>query len=380
MNDFGLLTPGSARAPGLDDQSFLEAMVQVETAWGVGQESVGLCTPAQVAEIREVGLGGQFDLAQLGAECELGGNPVIPLLAVYRAQLSVETAKVLHRTLTSQDIIDTTLMLITARSRSAVLAHLDSCVLAMSQLADQYRHAPMAARTLGQLAEPTTFGLKAAIWCSQVATARDLVRAIKPMVSWGGAAGTGRALCELTNEPDRAVRTWADALSLGMPSHPWHVDRTPVLAIASAFGATCASLGKVANDVLTLTRDEVAELREPHEDGQGASSSMPHKQNSVLSVLIRRSALSTPQWVAQLHTCAALSVDERPDGAWHAEWQPWRLILQHTMMAASFAAQLLSGIEVREDEMAARAAVLGARPHRACTDRMIDNVITEANR
>lgn len=379
MSDFELLTPGSVRAPGLDDQSVLETMVRVESAWAVAQESVGLCTPAQVTQIREIGLHGRFDLARIGAESELGGNPVIPLLAAYRTQLSVESAEVLHRTMTSQDVIDTTLMLITARSRSVVLAHLDSCVSAMSLLADHYRHTPMAARTLGQLAEPTMFGLKVAIWLSQVAAARDLVRAIKPMVSWGGAAGTGRALCELTNQSERVIQTWAEALSLGMPSHPWHADRTPVLAIASAFGTTCAALGKIASDVLSLSRDEIAELREPHEDGRGASSSMPHKQNSVLSILIRRSAMSTPQLVAQLHTCAALSVDERADGAWHAEWQPWRLILQHTMMSASFAAQLLAGIEVRDVEMAARAADLGPRPHRACTDRMIDNAIAEAN-
>ena len=122
---------------------------------------------------------------------------------------------------------------------------------------------------------------------------------------------------------------------------------------ADALTSVTDALGKVATDVALLVRPEVAELAEPAAAGRGGSSTMPQKRNPVLSVLVRSAALQTPHLAASLHTSAALAADERPDGAWHAEWPVLRRLLLLSAGAAALAAELLDGLQVREEAMAA---------------------------
>jgi 3-carboxy-cis,cis-muconate cycloisomerase len=143
---------------------------------------------------------------------------------------------------------------------------------------------------------------------------------------------------------------------------PWHTTRTPVTAAADAFVGCTDCWGRIASDVVTLARPEIAELSEPATEGRGGSSSMPHKRNPVLSILIRRAAISAPQLAATLHTAASLANDERPDGAWHAEWDTLRTLARRTVVAGSQCAELLSGLDVHAARMAERlgaADVLG---------------------
>jgi 3-carboxy-cis,cis-muconate cycloisomerase len=115
----------------------------------------------------------------------------------------------------------------------------------------------------------------------------------------------------------------------------------------------------VANDVVRQSRPEVGELSEPTVAGRGASSAMPHKQNPVLSVLLRRTALNAPLLGAQLQLAAAGSVEERADGAWHAEWAPLRDLARRALAAAHVASELLGGLEVHADRMRANAEEAG---------------------
>jgi 3-carboxy-cis,cis-muconate cycloisomerase len=110
--------------------------------------------------------------------------------------------------------------------------------------------------------------------------------------------------------------------------------------------------GRIAADVALLSRPEIGELRE---GTGGGSSTMPGKSNPVLSVLLRRHALAAPGLAATLHTAAGCYADERPDGAWHAEWDTLRLLARRSVVAASQAAALLEGLVVNPDRMAARA-------------------------
>jgi 3-carboxy-cis,cis-muconate cycloisomerase len=140
----------------------------------------------------------------------------------------------------------------------------------------------------------------------------------------------------------------ADRLGLeDVPS--WHTVRRPVTRAADALVATTDACGRIARDVLVLARPEIGELSEAH---GGGSSSMPHKANPVLSVLIRRAALTTPMLAATLHLAAADQVDERADGAWHAEWDTMRLLARRTAVAVSQTAELLDGLRVHAEQMA----------------------------
>jgi 3-carboxy-cis,cis-muconate cycloisomerase len=126
-----------------------------------------------------------------------------------------------------------------------------------------------------------------------------------------------------------------------------------VLRTGETFAAVCAALGRIANDVLLLSRPELGELREPAAEGRGVSSAMPQKQNPVLSVLLKRTALTAPQLVAQLHVAASQFVDERPDGAWHTEWPALRELARLAVAASSHAAELTAGLTVESARMRA---------------------------
>jgi 3-carboxy-cis,cis-muconate cycloisomerase len=240
----------------------------------------------------------------------------------------------------------------------------------LSVLAATHRATPMVARTLTQHAAPTTFGAKAAGWLNGVVDAFERLTALETPVQIGGAVGTWSATTELatlagTADPaeliDHVVRSTATTLGL-TARLPWHTARTPVTAAADALVGCTDSWGRIASDVATLARPEIAELSEPATETRGGSSSMPHKRNPVLSILIRRAAISAPQLAETLHTAAALANDERPDGSWHAEWDTLRTLARRTVVAGSQCGELLDGLGVHAEKMAenlGRADVLG---------------------
>jgi 3-carboxy-cis,cis-muconate cycloisomerase len=217
----------------------------------------------------------------------------------------------------------------------------------------------MVARTLTQHAVPMTFGLKAAHWLTGVLDACDDLSALVFPVQVGGAAGTMAAAVELADaveEPVPAVMALSNGLAerLGLtPSTPWHTTRTSVTRLGDAAVRCTDGWGRIANDVLTLSRPEIGELAE---GAGGGSSTMPHKANPVLSLQVRRAALATPQLAATLHLAAAESVDERADGGWHVEWATLRTLLRWTLAAGSQTGELLAGLKVNTDRMATRLA------------------------
>ena len=240
-----------------------------------------------------------------------------------------------------------------------ILADLDRVLAALAALAARHRDTPMAGRTLMH-AVPVTFGLKAATWLAGIGdAARDLGRLldVELPVQLGGAAGTLAGYVEPVTAADRPeladalLTAFATETGLAAPSVPWHTTRGPIAKLGAALAVTIGALGKMAVDVQTLTRTEIAEAAEPHATGRGASSAMPQKRNPVSATLIRAAALQAPAHAATLLT-AMLAEDERPAGAWHAEWQPLRELLLLAGGAAHTAAELAEGLTVGSARMA----------------------------
>jgi 3-carboxy-cis,cis-muconate cycloisomerase len=197
---------------------------------------------------------------------------------------------------------------------------------------------------------PTTFGLKAAGWRSLVLDARDRVTSVRNSLpaQLGGAAGTLAAFTAYgAQDPAALVAAYARELGLREPELPWHTLRTPIADLAGCLAFTAGALGKIATDVLTLARTEIAELAE---GSGGGSSAMPHKANPVRSTLVAAAARRAPQLAATLYASLAAE-DERPAGAWHAEWEPLRDLLQLVGGAAHDAAELIEGLRVNADAM-----------------------------
>jgi 3-carboxy-cis,cis-muconate cycloisomerase len=352
-----LFWPGDERAANAFDQgSFVETMVEIENVWLNALVDAGVA-PAKARGDLD-GLVTAADLERIALGAEASGNPVVPLLSLLRERLSsrnAEAAKWLHRGLTSQDVLDTALVLSARASTGLVLGHLDTAVSALSRLARRHRDDVMAGRTLTQYAVPITFGLKAAQWLQGVLDARNDLRALRFPIQVGGAAGTLSAAVELAGDADAAQFLVAEAArTLHLDNAPpWHTSRATFTRYADALVRATDAMGHIANDVLLLARPEIGELAEPVVEGRGGSSTMPQKANPVLSVLIRRAALAAPGLGAQLHLAAAAAVDERPDGSWHTEWSTLADLSRHTVVAASQTAELLEGLHVDTARMAA---------------------------
>ncbi|WP_328437366.1 3-carboxy-cis,cis-muconate cycloisomerase [Streptomyces sp. NBC_00444] len=351
--DTGLLAPGWAGSPAAaatGDRAYLTALLDAEAALTRAQAALGLAPAEAASVVTEAADAGQFDVASIAERARGGGNPVIPLAADLTRAVGEEYGPYVHRGATSQDIMDTATMLVAARALDLVLTDLGRTERALARLAVEHRDSAMPGRTLTQHAVPTTFGLKAAGWRSLVLDARDRVTAVRDGLpaQLGGAAGTLAAFGAYGAEDALSLpEAYARELGLQAPLLPWHTLRTPIADLAGCLAFTAGALGKIAVDVLTLSRTEIAEVAE---GSGGGSSAMPHKSNPVRSTLIAAAARRAPQLAATLYGSLAAE-DERPAGAWHAEWEPLRELLRLAGGAARDAVELAEGLRVRHDVM-----------------------------
>ncbi|HEY9357170.1 MAG TPA: lyase family protein [Arthrobacter sp.] len=362
--DAGLLSPASASplvGALTGDRAVLAAILAVESGWAAVLEKAGLAPSGSAAVVASAAEAGRYDAADIALRAQGGGNPVIPLLADLRRQVqardtsNVGAVKAVHTSLTSQDVLDTALMLLARNTVEALLADLKSTTAALARLADRHADTLCVGRSLTQHSLPFTFGLRAAQWFHGLAAAGRQLGQVQLPVQFGGAAGTLAAGTVLTSGTASTPFGLADSLAvqLGLAAAPapWHTNRLAITALGNALASVLDAYGKIAADVLFLSRPEVAELAEPRAAGRGVSSAMPQKQNPVLSVLVRSAALQAPQLSAQLHLAAANFNDERPDGAWHTEWPALRGLLRLALAAAGHVKELTEGLQIFPDAM-----------------------------
>ncbi|RSN58562.1 3-carboxy-cis,cis-muconate cycloisomerase [Amycolatopsis sp. WAC 04182] len=355
--DSGLLSPVRAGTPAeaaTGDLAWVRALLDTEAALARAQASTGLIPRAAAEAITEAAAAVEIDVVALARAARETANPVVGLIKELTEAAGTEYV---HRGSTSQDIFDTAMMLVAARTRAILVADLEATADALRDLARAHRDTIIAGRTLTAHAVPTTFGLKAAGWRQLTLDALDRLNRVVLPVSLGGAAGTRAAYAEyarLADLPDgypqRLQTAFAEETGLAETTLPWHTLRTPTADLAAALAFTAAALGKIAVDVQFLTRTEVGEVTEPAGEGRGGSSAMPHKRNPVLATLIRSAALQVPVLATGV-TQALVSEDERSAGAWHAEWQLLRECLRLTGGAAHTAAELARGLVVGDERM-----------------------------
>ena len=349
----GLLAPlfGSADVDAtVSDASLLQAMLDAERGLARAEADRGV-VPREAAEAIAAACDARrFDPVALGRDADASGNPVVPLVRALAAHVPAAARPWVHHGATSQDILDTALVLVVARALDVLTPTLDASAAACAGLVEAHRATLMPARTLGQNALPTTFGLVAAGWLDSLGAAADRLDTCRAglSVQLGGAAGT---LAGLGPAGVDVVRGLAAHLGLAEPTLPWHTHRQRILDIAGALGGAIAAAGKVALDVTLLARTEVGEVTEGGA-GRGGSSALPHKQNPVDAVLVVAAARRAPGLVGTLHA-AALHEHERATGSWHAEWEPLRELVRLTGSAVARTRRLLHGLDVHADRMRA---------------------------
>ena len=362
--DVGLLSPVTVGHDALvSDAAIAAAMVEVEVALARASAAVGIVPASAASAISTALTGYRPDTAELARQSRGGGNPVIPLVAELRARVAAadpDAAGWVHRGATSQDIVDSALLLVASLAVAAIDASLTTVADTLAYLAAEHRGTLMAARTLTQQSTPTTFGLVAAGWLLSVDEARATLDRPLP-AQLGGASGTLASFVELGGAAAAVglPARFAAELGLAAPVAPWHSRRAAITGLGDALVTATDAVGTIAANVATLSRTEIGELGEAGGAGHGGSSAMPQKQNPVLSVLIRSAAQRAPGLAAELHRSAALTVDQRPDGAWHAEWPVLRELLRLALGASATAAELLVGLRVDAGRMRANLAASG---------------------
>jgi 3-carboxy-cis,cis-muconate cycloisomerase len=346
----GTFARGGAAAAVTGD-AWLQAMLDVEAALARAAARCGLVAETAAAEVTRVAAQpGALDIATVIARAADAGNPVPPLVRVLGEAVGPHAAGAVHVGATSQDVVDTAMVLVARRAIAAIDADLAAAAQAAARLAADHRDDVTIGRTLLQQALPTTAGLKAAAWLSGLVGARARLAAVDAAlpVQYGGAVGTLAASSGSGLDVRAAL---ADELGLTTTAVPWFTVRLPVADLAGALGTAAGVVATVALDVVLLAQTEVAEAAESGE-GRGGSSAMPHKRNPVAAVSARACARRAPGLVGTL-LGAMEQEHERSAGAWHSEWPTLSDLLSTVGSAAAWLADCLGGLRLDTARMAA---------------------------
>ncbi len=307
------------------DTAFLARCAEVEAALARAQARLGIVPAAAAAAIGEAARQiaehpESLDLARLKRETETVGYPILPLVRQLAAAAG-DGGRWLHWGATTQDIMDTAVVLQIRAGLDLIEADLAAARGHLADLASRHRATPMAGRTHLQHALPVTFGYKAAVWLSALDRHAERLAQLRPrvlMAQLGGAAGTLASLGE--GGAAVACRTeLARELGLGDPPITWHVARDGIAETVQLLALLGGSLAKIAFDVMLMSATEFGEAAEPFVSGRGSSSTMPQKRNPISCELILAAGKAL-RAQADLVLDAMVADFERATGPWHAEW------------------------------------------------------------
>jgi 3-carboxy-cis,cis-muconate cycloisomerase len=337
------------------DRARVQRMLDFEAALARAEASVGVIPGDAADTIDRCCRAEDFDLAKIAAAARDAGNVAIPLIArlterVARAQPG--TQGYVHWGATSQDVIDTGLVL---QLRDAfVLIERDATRLsdALARQTNIHRATLIAGRTWLQQALPITLGLKLATTLAALDRHRKRLAALQEralVLQFGGAAGT---LASLGPKAITVETALAADLELAIPALPWHTQRDSLCEVATFLGLVVATIGKLARDLALLMQTEVGEAFEPAKAGRGGSSTMPHKRNPVGAAIALAAAVRVPGLVATMLS-AAVQEHERGLGNWPAEWDTLPEIVLLTAGALDTMASVVDELEVDAERMRA---------------------------
>jgi 3-carboxy-cis,cis-muconate cycloisomerase len=332
------------------DLSLISRYAEVEIALAKAEARCGVIPPEAALEIAKKTDVAALDFDLLRRETENVGYPILPLVHQIARQCG-EAGRYLHWGATTQDIMDTAVVLQVRAGLQIIEEDIAALRTILADLSRRYRDTPMAGRTHLQQALPVTFGYKTAIWLSMFDRHAERLAQLKPRVLVGQFAGAAGTLASLADKGFEVQQALCEELGLGVPTATWHVARDSLAEAVNFLGLVTGSLGKIALDVMMMASTEFAEVYEPFVKGRGASSTMPQKRNPISSELMLAACKAVRQH-AGLMMDAMVQDFERATGPWHAEWMaiPESFVL--TAGALHQAKFALTGLIVDEQKMA----------------------------
>ena len=339
----------------MDDRARLQRMLDFQAALARAVAAVGIIPAGAAGEIADACRAERYDIAVLAEAATATGTIAAPLINTLTAEVRKRDAKAagyVHWGATSQDMIDTALVLELRSAIDALLVDHDRAIQAFTTLAGRHRRSLMAARTLLQQALPMPFGLKVAGYAAALARSRERLRRLRKealALQFGGAAGTLAALGDRGLDVSQRL---AAQLDLVVPEAPWHSHRDRLAEIASALAILAGTCGKIARDVSLMMQSEVGEVFEPAAPGRGGSSTLPHKHNPTAATAALSAAMLAPNLAATI-LASQIQEHERAVGGWQSEWMTFpalALVVSGTLGAV---ADIAEGLEVDAERMKA---------------------------
>ncbi|MCK6627075.1 MAG: 3-carboxy-cis,cis-muconate cycloisomerase [Anaerolineae bacterium] len=301
------------------DEQFVRTLLEVEATLARAQSRLGVIPAAAAQQITSAATKLQVDFERLQVGVEKAGLPIIELVRQLQAQVGAEAAAYVHWGATTQDIMDTALVLQIRAALSLNEAKLLRLIKNLAEMAARHRDTLMAGRTHAQQALPISFGLKVATWLTPLLRHRQRLVEMRPrllVVQFGGAAGT---LASLGDKGVAVEQALADELGLAVPLLPWHTQRDTLTELAGWLSLLSGSLAKMGQDIILLAQTEVGEVTESADFSRGGSSTMPQKSNPIISELILAAARTNASLLASLHQ-ALVQEHERATHSWQIEW------------------------------------------------------------
>jgi len=335
------------------DQGRVQAMLDFEAALARVEARVGLVPASAVAPIAAACDARLYDFAALGEAIATAGNSAIPLVKALGKQIAAtdaEAERYVHLGATSQDVMDSGLVLQLRQALLLIENELAQLADSLAVQAQRFATTPLAGRTWLQHATPVTLGMKIAGWLGAVTRSRQRLQELKPrllVLQFGGASGTLAALGQHALPIAEAL---AEELQLRLPEQPWHTQRDRIVEFGAVLGLIAGSLGKFGRDISLLMQTEAAEVFEPAAPGKGGSSTMPHKRNPVGAAVLIGAATRVPGLVSTLYS-AMPQEHERSLGLWHAEWETLPEICCLVSGSLQQARLLADGLEVDAERM-----------------------------
>jgi 3-carboxy-cis,cis-muconate cycloisomerase len=335
------------------DQGRVQGMLDFEAALARAEARVGLIPREAVAPIEAACRAELYDFSALAVAIATAGNSAIPLVKALGKRIagaSPEAERYVHLGATSQDAMDSGLVLQLRAALNLIEADLAALGDALALQAERHADTPLAGRTWLQQATPVTLGMKLAGVLGAVTRHRQRLAELKPRLlclQFGGASGSLAALGEQAWPVAEAL---AVELRLNLPDQPWHTQRDRLVELASLLGLIAGSLGKLGRDLSLLMQTEAGEVFEPAAPGKGGSSTMPHKRNPVSAAVLIGAATRAPGLVSTLFA-AMPQEHERSLGLWHAEWESLPELCCLVSGALQQALLVVPGLEVDAPRM-----------------------------
>ncbi|HET8911256.1 MAG TPA: 3-carboxy-cis,cis-muconate cycloisomerase [Ktedonobacteraceae bacterium] len=333
-------------------QAHVRSMLAFESALARAEARAGLIPQAIAIAIAASCNANFYPISALYREAARSGTPAIPLVRMLTEHVEGEAKKFVHLGATSQDVIDTALMLQMRDGLDLLIGTLQDICASCANLVRQHRQTLMIGRTLLQQALPITFGLKAAHW---LAFATRLLQTLRERrqrslaLQFGGAAGT---LASLNTQGIEISDLLAEELELPAPALPWHTERDRIAEIASALGTVAGAVAKIAGDIALLAQTEVGEVSEAPEPGKGRSSAMPHKRNPVDAINALAATRLAMGYVPTILSAMAQE-HERAIGGWQSEWATIPDLFRTTACALEHLRRSLAGLQINTGRMKA---------------------------